>query len=92
MAQCEVCGNDYDKTFTVIRLGKTHVFDCLECAIEVLAPRCAHCGIKVVGHGLEDEESYYCCAHCFRARTTGHVRAATIQDSTGKVPAASIRD
>jgi len=29
------------------------VFDSFECAIHRLAPACAHCGCKVVGHGVE---------------------------------------
>src|SRR5688500_9114545 len=53
MAQCEVCGNEYDKTFQVIQFGKTHIFDSFECAIHALAPVCAHCGCRVVGHGVE---------------------------------------
>jgi hypothetical protein len=30
MAQCEVCGNDYDKAFQVIVAGTTHTFDSFE--------------------------------------------------------------
>ena len=64
MAKCEVCGNDYDKSFEVKAQGKTHVFDSLECAIHALAPTCAQCGCKVVGHGVEGAGKIYCCAHC----------------------------
>jgi hypothetical protein len=64
MAQCEVCGNEYDKSFEVMMGGKRHVFDSFECAIHALAPRCGHCGCRVIGHGLEAEGKYYCCAHC----------------------------
>jgi hypothetical protein len=67
---CEVCGNGYDKAFDVIVAGKTHVFDCFECAIHALAPRCAHCDCRVVGHGVEVNDTLFCCAHC--ARTQGH--------------------
>ena len=45
MAQCETCGNDYDKAFQVTKGGKTHTFDSFECAIHALAPTCATCGI-----------------------------------------------
>ena len=51
MATCELCGNDYDKTFDVVIAGTQHTFDSFECAIHALAPACAHCGCKVVGHG-----------------------------------------
>lgn len=64
MAVCDVCGNDYDKAFTVERGGERHTFDSFECAIHALAPSCAHCGCRVVGHGVESDGSIYCCAHC----------------------------
>jgi hypothetical protein len=65
MATCELCGNDYDKTFLVTDSdGNEHVFDSFECAISQLAPSCAHCGCRVVGHGVEADGSIYCCAHC----------------------------
>ena len=64
MARCETCGNDYDKTFEVIKDGETHTFDSFECAIHRLAPPCAHCGCRVVGHGVESDGEIYCCSHC----------------------------
>jgi hypothetical protein len=64
MATCEVCGNDYDKAFEVRMGAATHVFDSFECAIHVLAPHCAHCGVQIIGHGMEAEGVFYCCAHC----------------------------
>lgn len=64
MAKCDVCGNDYDKAFSVTAAGRTHTFDSFECAIHALAPTCAHCGCKVVGHGVEQGGTFYCCAHC----------------------------
>jgi len=64
MAKCEVCGNDYDKSFEVTTQGKRHVFDSFECAIHALAPSCAHCGCKVIGHGVEGNGKIFCCAHC----------------------------
>ncbi len=64
MATCEVCGNDYDKTMEITLGDATHVFDSFECAIHALAPRCAHCGCVVIGHGVEAGEEMYCCAHC----------------------------
>jgi hypothetical protein len=64
MAQCEVCHNDYDKAFDVMMAGKKHVFDSFECAIHALAPTCAHCHCRIVGHGVEANGSMFCCAHC----------------------------
>ena len=37
MGQCEVCGNEYDKTFEVVAAGQRHVFDSFECAAHRLA-------------------------------------------------------
>jgi hypothetical protein len=64
MPSCEVCGNDYDKSFTVTQSGKRHVFDSFECAIHALAPQCTHCNCKVIGHGVEGGGKIYCCANC----------------------------
>jgi hypothetical protein len=62
--RCEVCGNLYDKAFRVVHGGTSHVFDCFECAIHALAPTCAGCGCRIVGHGMESDGVMYCCAHC----------------------------
>jgi Rieske Fe-S protein len=64
MARCEKCGNDYDKSFEVAMAGRTHTFDSFECAIAALAPTCAHCGCRILGHGMEAKGRYFCCAHC----------------------------
>jgi hypothetical protein len=70
MAQCEVCGNAYDKAFEVVAAGGAkHVFDSFECAIQALAPRCDHCGCRIIGHGMEATRAgkTFCCAHCAQA-------------------------
>jgi hypothetical protein len=64
MAQCEVCGNDYDKSFQILMAGQSHTFDSFECAIHGLAPRCAHCHCPIIGHGVEASGRYFCCVHC----------------------------
>ena len=64
MPKCEVCGNDYDKAMEITVDGASHVFDSFECAIHVLAPECDHCGCKIIGHGIESNNSFFCCAHC----------------------------
>lgn len=63
---CEVCGNHYAQAFTVVMDGVTHVFDSFECAIHQLAPVCAHCGCRILGHGLQSGKRFYCCSHCAR--------------------------
>jgi hypothetical protein len=68
MSKCEVCGNDYEHIFEVRIFGESHWFDCFECACYALAPACAHCGVRILGHGVEgDRDQIYCGAHCARA-------------------------
>ena len=59
MPICETCGNDYDKAFQVRLNGQDHIFDSFECAIQALAPKCPHCGTRVVGHGVEKDDKIY---------------------------------
>jgi hypothetical protein len=66
MAACDVCGNEYDKAITVTKGDRTGTFDCFECAIHALAPECTHCGCRIIGHGVEQDDEVYCCAHCAR--------------------------
>ena len=74
MATCEVCGNDYDKSFQVVRGGESHTFDSFECAIHALAPVCEHCGCRVIGHGVEAEGRIFCCVHCAEHAGVGALR------------------
>lgn len=64
--KCETCGNEYEYVFTILKEGEEHVFDCFECAIHALAPTCAHCGCKILGHGVGNGKQVFCCAHCAR--------------------------
>ncbi len=64
MGKCQVCGNEYDKSFDVKKDGDTHTFDSFECAIHALAPECSHCEMKIIGHGVEANGNIFCCAHC----------------------------
>ena len=66
MAKCDVCGNDYPRSFQIAVADRTYTFDSFECAINKLAPTCAHCGNKIIGHGSESHGKFYCCAHCAR--------------------------
>lgn len=64
MARCDQCGNEYDKAFTITLETESYTFDSFECAIQKLAPKCPHCGCRVIGHGVEEDDIIYCCAHC----------------------------
>lgn len=67
MPKCESCGNEYKRSFVVRMADSEHIFDSFECAIQALAPRCATCNVRIVGHGIEGDNEVYCCAHCARA-------------------------
>jgi hypothetical protein len=75
MATCEVCKNEYDKTFEVIVAGKRHTFDSFECAIHALVPICPHCHCRVVGHGGEQGGKIFCCVHCARSAGQTQLKA-----------------
>ncbi|MGV3636634.1 MAG: hypothetical protein ACO1NQ_03205 [Flavobacteriales bacterium] len=66
MARCTHCGNVYDKAFEVTLNGEHYTFDSFECAIHMLAPTCAHCSCRIIGHGMESDGGFYCCAYCAR--------------------------
>jgi hypothetical protein len=65
IAQCDACGNDYDKSQHRSECRK-HVFDSFECAIQALAPECSQCHCRIIGHGVEGGGQVYCCANCAR--------------------------
>ena len=66
MTTCDTCGNDYDKPITVTQGERRGVFDSFECAAHAMAPDCARCGCRILGHGVETATALYCCAHCAR--------------------------
>jgi len=74
MAKCEVCGNDYHLAFDIISGGERHTFDSFECAIHRLAPTCNHCKCKIIGHGIEADAGFFCCANCAREAGVTNVK------------------
>ena len=58
-----MCAATIDKAFQVTSAGRSMTFDSFECAIQAMAPTCAHCGCKIVGHGVEAAGKMFCCAH-----------------------------
>jgi hypothetical protein len=68
VANCDTCGNEYENAFEVRTAdGNQYHFDSLECAAHKLAPTCAHCGCRILGHGVRTELRTFCCAHCAHA-------------------------
>jgi hypothetical protein len=62
--KCDSCGNVYDKAFQIQMAGKSYTFDSFECAAHKLAPICAHCDCRILGHGIEAGTAIFCCANC----------------------------
>lgn len=80
MPRCETCGNEYEDVIEIVRGGKTHTFDSFECAIHKLAPRCSHCGCRVIGHGVEEGGKVFCCRHCLEETLgIGHDREVPVR-------------
>lgn len=71
---CEVCGNQYDKAFSIELGGVRRTFDRLECAIKAMGRTCEHCGIKVIGYGAEVRGRFYCSVDCALLARSGDVR------------------
>lgn len=74
MEKCDCCGNHYDKSFELIIHGKSYMFDSFECAIWTVAPRCEHCGVPIIGHGMEKQGRMFCCAHCASCENVTELR------------------
>ncbi|MFF4761677.1 hypothetical protein [Streptomyces sp. NPDC001292] len=68
MAVCEVCNNDYEMAFEVRASDGVHIFDSLECAAQRIAPTCDNCDCRILGHGLQADGRFFCCANCARQR------------------------
>lgn len=37
-------------------------YDSFECAVDAMAPECAHCHCRILGHGVEANGVMFCCA------------------------------
>ena len=71
MGKCAQCGNNYDESFEVTKGGRTLTFDSFECAIATLAPVCPHCGVRLVGHGVQHGDTIYCASTAPSLRREG---------------------
>jgi hypothetical protein len=69
IAHCDLCGNECKRIFEVRIARKQYFFDSFQCAIQLLAPTCTHCGCRIIGHGLEGDRSVFCSEHCLSEYT-----------------------
>jgi hypothetical protein len=74
MPNCDVCANEYDKTFSITQNGRSMTTDSFECAISAMAPLCANCKSRIIGHGVEQGGNIYCCAHCAKSKGSTALR------------------
>ncbi len=78
--ECEVCGQESEDAFEVVRHVGRHGFDTFECAIYAMAPRCARCGVRIIGHPVKEDDHTFCCAHCAEAGPSEAVVGAGEED------------
>jgi hypothetical protein len=65
MSSCATCGIDTREPLSITYHKNTADYCCFECAITPLAPACAHCNCKVIGHGTYGaDQKIYCCQKC----------------------------
>src|SRR4029079_3929802 len=84
MSRCDLCGSECDDPLLVVMAGKSHTFDCLECAIYSLAPLCAHCGCRVTGRSAERHGRTYCSAQC--ANSAARAKSVGVRHLSGAQP------
>jgi hypothetical protein len=78
-----MCANEYQRAFQVTTHdGQTYTFDCFECAVTKLAPTCANCQCRVIGHGVTSVEGVICCCDQCASRldTQGDTLASVSSD------------
>lgn len=64
MVICDVCGNDYDKSFIFQQGGCSGMFDLFECVIYVFVLCCVYCDCVIIGYGVEGNGCIFCCVYC----------------------------
>lgn len=68
MAKCEICGSDRAHPNETCISTEIQELDSVDLAFYSVAPRCAQCGSRIAGHGIEAAGIFFCCAECARQR------------------------
>lgn len=68
-ARCDNCGVNIEKDYILYINGTEFTFDSFECAINFVAPRCAHCNSIVMSHGIKAAGEIFCSNTCSQAQT-----------------------
>lgn len=88
---CDCCGNKYDHPIHITQDQQSFVFDCFECAIQMMAPHCAHCDTRIIGHGIENEDAIFCCHHCEKMAHQEKVNSSSAKDKNSNNKANELR-
>ena len=78
MGVCDMCGNDYDRSFTITRGDRSGTYDSLECAVTDWAPACGRCHACSIGEVWRE------------SRATLRISATASPSSTGAACAPSV--
>lgn len=88
---CRKCGQAAEIPVTVqVGDGSEYTFDCFDCAVETLAPRCPECGRVYSGRPVAFGEHRFCSSRCAERRQTraawSSARGDGKIDPTGSTP------
>lgn len=67
-ARCEKCGLNIEKDYILFINGKEFTFDSYDCAVNFVAPRCAHCNSIIAHREIKHREEAYCSQYCFKEK------------------------
>ncbi len=66
---CRKCGRASEVPVTVqFDSGPQYTFDCFDCAVETLAPRCPECGRVYLGRPVPFGDQHFCSTECAQRR------------------------
>lgn len=62
--RCENCGSNIEKDYILFINGAEFFFDSFECAVNFVAPRCAHCNTVILGKSFQSGDQVFCTENC----------------------------
>lgn len=74
MPTCYFCANDYDEAVQSQVEGLDYWIDSFESSNQTLPPQCAACGCQIIGQGVQEGSTLFCCAHCAKGAGANEVR------------------
>jgi hypothetical protein len=83
VAKCSVCQNEYDKTFKSLRTGRPKYLT-VSNAIAAMAPTCAHCSCRIIGHGVEQEGALLLLRQLRKTRRRHRIEGSSLKPAAEK--------